>query len=469
VPELLIDKPSLHVFWSAYDPLDLASGSIDPLGFMAGYVALADRILPGFTTITTVPRYASMLCLALKLAREAVGDGDGQSVSSRRRQIIEKLKTFERAWGLACGFAEEDSPIGARATEGLRGIRAVHRWRDLNANKEKVTLSFALLSNQVRYGGIGAYSTFLESLHLADMGALMLRPLGEQLANAFPSPTAYGMNVLRDDARLPVQGLREWGRQAHAGMLSTAEAQILRRALQGSEEAEFEDHTRWTMLRLLRACESDDQPDEPRLLASCLSILRQINLRDSDLTSRANARIRTALRVIEPYERLYQCVMFVFDRIRMRASASGQVGLQLVMEEQPVVEACSQLRKAASGFPDEVEAASGDETGLGNSRTTLQKQGLIELAQTLGRTGDPIEVAEEILRRHLRVQEGKFDGGLPKGPWVRLEPGPGHTARLTAQRFGLDASDARENWRAMVRHPYRTSGAKRFIRLCKVQ
>ena len=34
VPELLIDKPNLRAFWSGYDPLDLASDRIDPLGFM---------------------------------------------------------------------------------------------------------------------------------------------------------------------------------------------------------------------------------------------------------------------------------------------------------------------------------------------------------------------------------------------------------------------------------------------------
>ena len=203
--ELLLEKPDFRVFWSAYDPLDLASDSIDPLGFMAGYVALADRILPGFTTITTIPRYASMLCLALRFAREYVGVGENITCSDGGL-IIEKLKLFERAWALACGLAEEDPAIGAKATDGLRGIRAVHRWRDFNAGKEKLTLGFELLSNQVRYGGIGAYSTFLEALHLADMSALTLRPLGEQLADAFPSPAGYDLDVMRSDTKLSADG-----------------------------------------------------------------------------------------------------------------------------------------------------------------------------------------------------------------------------------------------------------------------
>lgn len=469
VPGLLIDKPDVRVFWSAYDPLDLASGSIDPLGFMGGYVALADRILPGFTTITTVPRYASMMCLALKLARGSVGGGDGHSISEFRRQILEKLKLFERAWGLACGLAEEDSAIGAKATDGLRGVRAVHRWLDLNAKKDKVTLTFALLSNQVQYGGIGAYSTFLESLHLADMATMTLRPLGEQFADAFPSPKAYGLDVLRGDARLPVEGLREWGREAHAGTLTTLEAQILRRALQGGEEAEFDDHTRWTMLRLLRACESQEPRDEPQLLAFCLASLKHADASGSDPAGRANARIRNALCLIEPYEQMYQCVLFVFEQVRLRAADSGQVDLHRVMDDPSLVAACTQMRRASAAFLAQMEAASRNDAALGIAGQALQKLGLVELARTLEATERPIDLGQAILRRHLRVQEGKFEGGLPKGPWVRLNPGEGCTAQLTSQRFSLDVSQVPNRWEGMARHPYRTFGARRFIRLCKIQ
>lgn len=468
MPELLIDNPDVRAFWSAYDPLDLASDSIDPLGFMAGYVALADRILPGFTTVTTVPRYASMLCLALKMARDSVGDGDGHSIATRRRQIIDKLKLFERAWGLACGLAEEDPTIGAKATEGLRGIRAVHRWRDLSAQKEKVTLNFDLLSNQVRYGGIGAYSTFLESLHLADMGSLTLRPLGLQLAEAFPSPIAFGLDVLRDDARLVVESLRDWGREAHAGTLSTPEAQILRIALQGGEEAEIDDHTRWTMLRLMKASDLQGSLEEPKLLARCLATLKRGNAASADPNEVCNARIRNALRVIEPYERIYQCALFVFDQVRLAATSTGQTALQTVMETPILVAACTEMKASSAAFSEMVESALGDDAVLGPARLALQKLGLVELARTLAAIEQPTDLGQEVLRRHLRVQEGKFDGGLPKGPWVRMEPGQGLQARLTSQRFGLETSQATDSWSEMARHPYRTFGARRFIRLCRI-
>jgi hypothetical protein len=470
MPEVMMDRPDVHVFWSAYDPLDLASDSIDPLGFMAGYVALADRILPGFTTLTTVPRYAGMFCHALKATRDSIGDGQGHSIAARRQLIIEKLKLFERAWGLACGLAEEDSSIGTKATNGLRGIRSIHRWLGLNARKERLSLTFALTANQVRNAGIGAYGTFLESLHLADMSSLTLRPLGEQLADAFPTPGGYNLDVLRDGGRsLSTEGMRDWGRQAHAGALSLPEAQVLRRALQGGEEAELDDHARWAMLRLLGTCVSQSETDERRVLASCLSSLKKPDQSGSSLVGRANARLVAALQLIETYERLYQCAMFVFDQIRFGASASGHVPLKALMDEQALVDSCAQMRKAAAGFLSQLQATSANEDPLGVVKQSLKSRGFIELAQVLAGIEKPLNVGQELLRRHQRVQEGKFDGGLPKGPWVRLEPGALSVARLTTQRFGLKSSDIERSWQRMQRHPYRTFGAMRFVKLCRIQ
>ena len=85
---LLLGEP-FHAFWTAYDPLDLASGSLDALGFARGYLALADRFLPSFTTVTDIPRYVSMLCATLRKVQIHY-DNNSRIVSSKDRQ--ERLK-----------------------------------------------------------------------------------------------------------------------------------------------------------------------------------------------------------------------------------------------------------------------------------------------------------------------------------------------------------------------------------------
>src|SRR2546425_2935067 len=78
----------LTIFLTAYDPLDLAATSIDPLGFLRGYLTLADRLLPSLTTVTTVPRYLPMLCAGLKLAQDLHPvDSALEPVKSRSRRL----------------------------------------------------------------------------------------------------------------------------------------------------------------------------------------------------------------------------------------------------------------------------------------------------------------------------------------------------------------------------------------------
>ena len=111
---------NFRLFWTAYDPLDLASGSIDVLGFQTGYVALANKLLPGFTTVTTSPRYVSMLCAAVRAA-EAVFPGPEDSTVRIRKTRMAAVKSYERAWALACGLAATETATGNKAVDGLRG------------------------------------------------------------------------------------------------------------------------------------------------------------------------------------------------------------------------------------------------------------------------------------------------------------------------------------------------------------
>src|SRR5213080_776571 len=96
---LLVDYP-VQVFWTPYDPLDLASGSLDPLGFARGYLALADRFLPSFTTVTTVPRYVSMLCAALQAVQKHYHHDGGIASSKARQERLKLVKSFERGWAI---------------------------------------------------------------------------------------------------------------------------------------------------------------------------------------------------------------------------------------------------------------------------------------------------------------------------------------------------------------------------------
>lgn len=70
----------------------------------------------------------------------------------------------DRAWAIACGLAARNPSIGQEAVRGLRGIHYVNRRLETLSGREKYiqTGSFNLLSNQVHYGVIGIYSTFLE-------------------------------------------------------------------------------------------------------------------------------------------------------------------------------------------------------------------------------------------------------------------------------------------------------------------
>jgi hypothetical protein len=78
------------------------------------------------------------------------------------------------------------------------------------------------------------------------------------------------------------------------------------------------------------------------------------------------------------------------------------------------------------------------------------------------------EILPRLVRRHMMVQAGKFDGSLPKGPWIRLNDS-GDSVALMAQRHQLPVQDAPTAPKDVSRHPYRTHSAFRFILQCGIR
>lgn len=463
---LALSTPDLRLFWTAYDPLDLASGSIDVLGLQSGYVALANKLLPGFTTVTTSPRYVSMLCAAVAAAETAF-PGVGDSGVRLRQTRLAAVKSYERAWALACGLAATDAAIGDKATDGLRGVQYVRRRLSELAGGQKSirTSSFNLLANQVRYGGIGAYSTMLEDCHLASMRSVASRPLGAQLAESFPRPE--DLAVWDEDKALPIDALREWGLRCHLGEYRREEGRCLAAALRGGEEGGWEDDVRWTTLRMLAS--STDDGGEAVLLDRMLEAIRRRDFERLKSPTECLRQIEATLVLIGPYERLSQAVQFLFDAVRAAATDEPEVRLDSLARTPRCASACAGARSAATSLTAAIEEA-GDLHALSANdiRGTFVETGVVALTESIREASGDVDLIDLVLDRHRDVQQGKFDRGERKAPWVRRDTACG-PVRLTAQRHQLPRSDRYGTWEKVSWHPYRTFGARRFVRACGIR
>ncbi len=466
---LLVDHP-VQLFWTAYDPLDLASGSLDPLGFGRGYLALADHFLPSFTTVSAVPRYVSMLCAALRAVQRHYPQESGIASSKARQERLGLVKSFERAWAVACGLAAGDAAVGQQAVTGLRGIRYVNRRLETLSGREKYiqTGSFNLLSNQVRYGGIGTYSTFLEECHLGSMQNFNLRPLGEALAEAFPAPPA-GIPVHDEDARLSLEALKEWGSQSHVGSFTKGEGAVMADALRGGEEADHPDHVRWAALRMLAKLRPQPGYDEGALFRALAKDLQDGRFDKLGAPAACLSQICATLQMLEPFEQFYQGLLFLFERIRGAASDEVEARLSDLAVTVPVGEAAQAIRESAAGLRKALLAARElNAATAGEVERVLQGSGILALTdEVLREPADNSELMHVVLRRHGQVQSGKFDKGMPKAAWARTVDGDDRV-RLTAQRYQLSLSQRPAGWKDIGRHPYRTGSAFAFIRACNI-
>jgi hypothetical protein len=280
----------LTLFATSYDPLDLASDSIDPLGFLKAYLALADRLLPGFTTVTSVPRYLPMLCAGIHVAERLHPRDEGNEPAKARSRRLEVLRNFEKVWAIACGLAHDTK---GEAVAGLRGYqRYVRPFLLRNAARQDLSVvELNLLSNQVRYGGIGTYGQMLEACHFVDWATLTLRPLGVKLADTFPSPPAWSAE--RPNTRISKMTLSAWGEDVCVDKMTTAEASTMREGLNGGIEAEREDDVRWHALRLLKAAGAAEETEE----IDCLRRFHWLVEREPFGDARKTAAVRQ-LRVV---------------------------------------------------------------------------------------------------------------------------------------------------------------------------
>jgi hypothetical protein len=453
----------LSIFATAYDPLDLASDSIDPLGFLKAYLSLADRMLPGFTTVTNVPRYLSMLCAGLRAAeRTHPRDAGGEPAKSRGRRL-EVLKNFEKLWALACGLANETR--GKQAVAGLRGIRSVQRFLESNcARADLNTRDFNLLSNQVRYGGIGTYGQMLEACHFADWATLTLRPLGEELADVFP--VLPGWSPERSDTRIAKATLQAWGEDVCLDTMSANEAKTMREGLNGGLEAERDDDVRWHCLRLLKSAGVASDASEQECLKQFRVLIEKEPLGDPR-TAIAMRQLKVVAPLIDPLERLYQSLLFLFDEIRATATENPG-GCHIVSLDEPgkgadaFTAAQRSVRDLFSGF---AMAEKVDTAVSSPVMQSMRESGIIALAEQIAAAGTVTDAAGVLLRRHAAVQSGKFDRGIQKVPWLRVDNG---VVRLTSQRNELQRGEHAKSWRNIGRHPYRTFAARQFIQQCRI-
>jgi hypothetical protein len=180
LPADAIGDPRRAVAWSAYDPTEGRMDSDDPLGFAAGALRIADRILPGLTVRTLDLRYYLMVSVGLLAVEQAESDRE------RRRQFL----VWEKLWAL-----------GRVATGQGRGVLGVNGAARHLASAHRLRLDgrFVLLQRQPFLGALGSYTTSLEALALKAKGSMSLTESGRELAVAAlkeASSSSFWRNLL---------------------------------------------------------------------------------------------------------------------------------------------------------------------------------------------------------------------------------------------------------------------------------
>jgi hypothetical protein len=414
-------------FVSAWDPRAASSGSIDPLGALRPFTAIATTLLPGVTTITSRVRYLSWVCAGLRLLDEAPDAPAGGKAGRARRQ---RILAWERLVALATGtFAKaecvaEDDPSWRQ----LRGVSYVRR-----AVSEGIrSPAFPMLRNQAGVGGVGTYWVTLVAGGLVEDESGALTPRGIELAEAFlrhrATPDRARMQkVVRGEAvSFPEQTLAEWGRAAHLGAATARERRLLADAL-------LEPGAHRKVAAAMQA--TDGTSSNGDTFRGLDAYLREERDPVSD-------RLAAVLAVASAFENLHRELLYHFDQIRA------------VGYSRPVPAESIGLTGGPVGLDDLGDALKG---ALSAHGTTLPHavadavHGFSLAIEPAVRARDDIQLVEGLVRHHERVQEGKLDASRqPKLPWVELRG----KEVVVAPRYALDEQPEAPSATAFT-HPYR--------------
>jgi hypothetical protein len=395
-------------FLTAFDPLGATGGSIDPLGALQPYVAMADRLLPGITTITTRSRYISMLCAALANAEKYRTFTAGTKGFSERRQAVEP---FERLWALACVAARESGV--ENAANGLRGVTSAEkRYRYYVDSNKPISLSFKLLKYQGRTGAVGTYWTSIVGSDLADPDSGALSPSGRLLAGQFPVPNLLDSEMERlahpirgMKVEVTVDQLRTWGRRVNLVAVAAKEKPLLKEALTSHPRRDYV----YTALSKLEDARS--LPDQWN--SAAMSVLHKAL---GNLDGAVKLGLQDLLEAILYFERAHEAVLRLFESVLWWGTEKpeGQVSaLAQDAEFTRRTDRCIATTNALVAYRQKC------------SRNELKSilSGFTDFAHTVSECRSSRDVLEAVLRRHRDVQVGKLDGGVPKREWITVADG----------------------------------------------
>ncbi len=423
-------------FITAFDPASKIAGSVDPLGALQSYGALADLLLPGITTITNRSRYLSMICAALlnSTTHHKSFPHGSMGLVLRRKSI----KKFERLWALACVAAREK---GAKdAADGIRGITYAESAYRTFMDKDYASTKYDMLQSQERAGGIGTYWSALIAADLIDEKTGMLTTIGWDLANTFPMPD-IGPDKLKNLAdpnpskhvTIDFDELGSWGKVCHLTKARKNERTCLIAALRADDRrASVAD----AFIKLRKRQKLPDYWD--------ITWLNRLKDALKEIPVGRKLGLPAVIDGIVVVERFHEAALTVFETLLWWATMKPGEPIHDLHEDKAFIRDVERTITTA-------DKLAGYYKRCDNKEAKESMVTIVNLASDILKRPNVTYVFEELLHRHKKVQEGKIYGGVRKREWITFD---GNGFLRPAPRFQVNERPGKAYGRYLT-HPYR--------------